>query len=78
MKKVSDIQNFWKWWSVQLGVLSASLSAAATAYGAALAVSPSLVAGLPDWFGAVITGGAMLTAAAGVWARSFVQAGLEK
>lgn len=77
MKKVTDVKFFWRWWSVQLGTLSASLAAAATAYGATYAIAPSLVAGVPQWVGVVVTAGAMLTAAAGVWLRRFVQEGLE-
>jgi hypothetical protein len=76
--KVSDLHNFWKWWSVQLGLLSASLSAAATAYGAIYVLAPDLVSGLPRWVGVGITGGAMFSAAASVWVRRWVQPKLKE
>ena len=78
MDKVLDIHNFWKWWSVKLGMLSASLSAAATAYGAIYVLAPDLVAGVPRWVGVGITGGAMFSAFASVWTRGVVQPKLQE
>lgn len=71
--KVPNLEFFWRWWSVQLGILSASLSAAAVAYGTMLSISPALVAGVPPVIGTMLTAGAMVSAAAGVWLRRYVQ-----
>lgn len=77
MKKVPDVHNFWKWWSVQLGVLSGALAAAATAYGTVALIDRDLVSGLPQWFGVTITLGITLTAFLGVYARRLSQPKLE-
>ena len=72
-QKTSDAKNFWRLWSVQLAALSAGLSAAAVAYGATAAISPALVAAIPEWVGIVLTGGAMLTAFASMYTRTILQ-----
>ena len=58
---------------MQLAALSAGLSAAAVAYGATAAISPALVAAIPEWVGIVLTGGAMLTAFASMYTRTILQ-----
>lgn len=73
LEKVPDHKYFWKWWSVQLSVLSGSLSAAALAYGGIMLTAPALVADIPKWVGVVTTGGAMFSAFAGAWVRQFIQ-----
>lgn len=78
MRKVPDLHNFWKWWSVQLGVLTTALGAAATAYGSVLLIDRDLVSGLPSWFGVVLTLGITITAFLGVYARRFAQPKLDK
>lgn len=78
IQKVSDIHNFWKWWSVRLGILSGALSATASAYGAMLLISPTIVADIPK---PILTGlavSAMVTAFLSVWARGVVQPGLSE
>lgn len=78
LEKVEDIQNFWKWWSVQMATLSASLSAAAAAYGAIALTAPALVEDIPKWVGLFITLGAMGSAIASAWLRGVVQPKLKE
>lgn len=73
MQKIPDFQNFWRFWSVRLSILSGAISAAAGAYGAMLLIDRSLVAGLPAWAGLALTGAAMVTAFAASFARGVVQ-----
>lgn len=76
MEKTTDSKYFWRLWSVQLSALSAGLSAAAVAYGATAAISPALVAAIPEWVGVMLTGGAMLTAFASMYTRRLLQPSL--
>lgn len=73
MRKTKDIKYFWKFWSVRFGLLAATFAAMATAYGASLAISPALVAGIPGWVGVGLTLGAMLCSGASVFARGIAQ-----
>lgn len=79
MKKlewIDDIHNFWRFRSVQLGSLSAVFMAALTFYGAAKAIAPSVVSGVPHWFLTVCSVGGMVTAGLGVLYRGVKQSNL--
>jgi hypothetical protein len=73
---IEDIHNFWRFWSVQLGVLSGAFGVTALAYAGIYAIAPPLVAGLPAWFGTGVTAGATFCAFAGVYARRWSQPAL--
>lgn len=76
MKLVADIHNFWRWWSVQLGLLAGAFGAAATAYAGMLVLVPQWGNQMPSWFGLVVCGGSSACAFAGVLARRWAQDGL--
>jgi uncharacterized membrane protein YesL len=77
-EKVPDLHNFWKWWSVQLGILTTALGAAATAYGGLLLIDRDLVSGMPQWVGVVISMGTMISAFLSVYVRRLAQPNLEE
>lgn len=47
---IDDIENWHRFRSVQFAGLAAAFAAALTAYGAAYAINPILVSGIPHWF----------------------------
>ncbi len=78
MQKVPDLHNFWKWWSVQLGLLTTALGAMVTAYGGIVLIDRELVSGLPQWFGVALTLGTTISAGLAVYARRFSQPNCEE
>lgn len=76
MKLIADIHNFRRFRSVQFGLLAAACGAALAAYGAALAIAPQVVSGVPHWLLTVLSVGSMVFAFAGVVARGIVQPNL--
>lgn len=76
MRWIDDLHNFHRFRSVQLGLLATACGSAVTAYGAALAISPTLVSGIPHWLVTVLVAGTMLLPAASVFARAIDQPNL--
>lgn len=76
MRLIADIHNFHRFHSVQLGLLATACGSAVTAYGAALAISPALVSGIPHWLVTALVLGTMLLPAASVVARAIDQSSL--
>lgn len=74
MNHVSDIHNFWRWWSVQLGCLSGACGAAITVYAGFNAFDPKIVAGIPQVVLTVLAGTGTAGAFLGVYARRWAQA----
>ncbi len=70
---VADINNWRKWWSTRLSMLSASLAAAATAYNA---LPDGWRTSMPDWIGTGLGGAAVVVAALIPLARGISQPGL--
>lgn len=73
MRLADDVEHFWRFWSVRLGLLSGACSAAAGAYAACNALAPKLVEGVPQWTLTALVLGAMVFAFAGVIARGIDQ-----
>ena len=77
MKLIDDFDNFWKFWSVRFGMLSAACSASAAAYAACSAMAPKLVDGVPQWILTALVVAAMVFAFAGVLSRGVKQSALK-
>lgn len=76
MKLIADIHNWHRFRSVQFGLLAAACGTALTAYGAAAAVAPQVVSGVPHWLLTALTLGSMLLPFASVIWRAIAQSGL--
>jgi hypothetical protein len=76
MKLVADARNWHRFRSIQFGAVGVACGAALTAYGAALAISPTLVSGIPHWTLTVLTAGTMLAPIASMIARVIDQPNL--
>lgn len=75
MNKVDDIQNFWKWWSVQLAVLSTVFSAITLAY---MGLPPDWLPGIPQWAKTALAVGSLVTAGGAAWVRGISQPNLQR
>lgn len=73
---VDDIHNFWRFRSVQFGVVAAAFMAPLTFYGACLVISPTIVSGIPHWFLTLCSVGGMVSSALGVFFRGVKQGNL--
>ena len=76
MNWIGDIHNYWRFRSVQWGLVGAGAGAALAAYGTALAVSPAVVSGVPHWLLTVLTLVSMLAPMASMLARALAQPNL--
>lgn len=73
MQWIEDIHNWKRFRSVQFGVLASAFMAALTFYGACLAISPSLVSGIPHWFLTLCSSGGMLSSGLALFYRAIKQ-----
>lgn len=73
MQLIDDIHNFWRFRSVQFGVLAAAFMAPITFYGACLVISPSIVSGIPHWLLTGCAFGGMVSSGIGVVSRGIKQ-----
>lgn len=76
MKLISDVHNWRRFRSVQFGLLATACGAGVAAYGAALAIAPSVVSGVPHWLVTLLTLGSMVLPLASVVARAIAQPNL--
>lgn len=76
MKLIADIHNFHRFRSVQFGMLAGACGTALAAYGVALAISPTVVSGVPHWLLTALTLGSMLLPLASVLFRAIDQPNL--
>ncbi|HET9189793.1 MAG TPA: hypothetical protein VFN69_04395 [Rudaea sp.] len=76
MHLIADFRNFHRFRSVQFGLLATACGAGVAAYGAALAISPSVVSGVPHWLVTLLTVGSMVLPFASVIARAVAQPNL--
>lgn len=74
MEKVSDIHNFWRWWSVQLALVSSVLAAITAAY---VTLPADWLPHLPEWLRAGMAWATLITAGASAWARGVLQPKLQ-
>lgn len=58
---IDDIRNWHRFRSVQFAGLASAFAAALVAYGAAYAINPILVSGIPHWFLTVCSIGSMVS-----------------
>jgi hypothetical protein len=77
VKLVDDIEHFWKFWSVRLGVLAAACGAGLAAWGAANAIDPRLVRHFPQWTLDALSFGSVIFSTAAVLARAVAQPRLQ-
>lgn len=75
-QKIDDIHNFWRFRSVQFGLLAGVFMAPLTFYGACLVISPTIVSGIPHWFLTMCAFGGMLSSGLGVLYRGIKQPNL--
>lgn len=73
MRWIDDIHNWHRFRSVQLACIGGACGTALTAYGAALAISPAVVSGVPHWLLTVLTLGSMACPFAAAVARAIDQ-----
>lgn len=73
MKLIPDINNFWRFWSVRLAILSGAFSAVTAAY---IALPPDWLPGIPQAAKTVLAFGALCTAFGAALARGVVQSNL--
>lgn len=76
MKWVSDIHNLHRFRSVQVSAVGGAAGLALAAYGTALAISPQVVSGVPQWVLTLLVGITMATPFAAIWARAVDQPNL--
>ncbi|MGG6461414.1 hypothetical protein [Solilutibacter silvestris] len=70
MNLVPDIHNFWKWWSVQLGLISFVLTGLAATYSN---LPVDWTAGIPAWVKTALAAAAMLSSASALVMRGIQQ-----
>lgn len=75
---VSDIENFWKFWSVRLGVLAGACCAGMAAYATARNFDPVFVAHFPGWIINTLSYGSVVFGVAAFIARGIDQPSLNK
>lgn len=73
MRLIHDFHNFHRFHSVRFGVLAAACGSGLAAYGVALAISPSVVSGVPHWLLTVLTLGSMGFSILAVIGRAIAQ-----
>lgn len=73
MKLIPDINNFWRFWSVRLAILSGAFSAVTAAY---IALPPDWLPTIPQAAKTVLAFGALGTAFGAALARGVVQSNL--
>lgn len=76
MNYIADVHNWHRFRSVQLGLCGGACGAALTAYGAALAIAPDVVSGVPHWLLTVLVLGSMAFPFASTFARALAQPNL--
>jgi hypothetical protein len=76
VKLIKDIHNLHRFRSVQISAVGGAAGLALAAYGTALAISPQVVAGVPQWVLTVLVGITMATPFAAIWARALDQPNL--
>ena len=76
MNWIPDIHNWHRFNSVRLNLIGGACGAALTAYGAAYAIAPSVVSGVPHWLLTILTLGSMALAFGAAFARAVAQPNL--
>lgn len=71
-----DIENFWKFWSVRLGLIAGACCAGMAAYAAAKTLDPLFVAHFPQWTLDVLSYGSVVFGVAAFIARGIDQPNL--
>lgn len=70
---IADVENFWKFWSVRLGVVAGACCAGMAAYAAAKALDPAFVLHFPQWLLDVLAYGSVVFGTAAFIARGIDQ-----
>lgn len=71
-----DVENFWKFWSVRLGIIAGACCAGMAAYAAAKSFDPRFVEHFPQWILDMLAYGSVVFGTAAFIARGVDQPNL--